>query len=265
MAECNQRGFKDEMKIAMEYIAKINSEYAPKDYHGMWLVSREYDVMVALEKIVGKPIPPVSEVVEETFGFVAEDTQVLKLGLSNMGLSSIPETISRLKKMQILILNNNNLMKISETIGMLENLRIMHADKNQLTSVPETIGQLTNLEKLFLYNNKLTTIPETIGQLKNLKLLALWNNKLTTIPETISNLTNLEGLFLLFNELKSLPRTIGKLTNLKRLALWNNQLTSLVRRRKACTRNAEKGSSLGRRMVTTRTPAQKTSAPKHAW
>ncbi|MHA1368553.1 MAG: hypothetical protein ACTSRA_02395 [Promethearchaeota archaeon] len=49
------------------------------------------------------------------------------------------------------------------------------------------------------------------------------------------------------------------------LGLYNKGLTSLVRRRKACTRNAEKGSSLGRRMVTTRTPAQKTSAPKHAW
>ncbi|MHA1371230.1 MAG: hypothetical protein ACTSRA_16125, partial [Promethearchaeota archaeon] len=148
-SECERLGYRDGMQAVNDYIAKIEAKL-PKDYHGIKLVAREYNVMVVLERLVGERIPQVSKVEWKTFGFVEKDGHVVQLGLYEEGL----------------------------------------------TLLPGTIGQLINLEKLYLEDN---------------------------------------------------------------------QLSSLMRRRKACTRNAEKGSSLGRRMVTTRTPAQKTSAPKHAW
>ncbi|MHA1369643.1 MAG: leucine-rich repeat domain-containing protein [Promethearchaeota archaeon] len=104
------------------------------------------------------------------------------------------------------------------------------------------VAENGHVVQLGLYKKGLTSLPETVGNLENLKELHLDGNKVTSLPETIGNLKSLEKLY------------IG----------WNS-LMSLVRRRKACTWNAEKGLSLGRRMVTTRTPTQKTGAPKHAW
>jgi len=225
-SECERLGYRDGMQAADDYIAKIEAKL-PKDYHGIKLVAREYDVMVELERLVGERIPQVSKVEWNTFGFVAENGHVVQLGLYKKGLTSLPETIGNLKSLQELYLHENKLTSLPETIGNLTSLKELWLYENKLTSLPETIGNLTNLKELYLWSNNLTSLPETLWQLTGLKVLGLGGNNLTSLPETIGNLKSLQTLDLTFNSLTSLPETLWQLTGLKVLGLGGNNLTSL--------------------------------------
>ncbi|MHA1370993.1 MAG: leucine-rich repeat domain-containing protein, partial [Promethearchaeota archaeon] len=151
--ESESVGYQAGVQTARNYILRIEREYKEKDYHGTQLVARERDVMVAVARLVGEPVPYVSKVDEETFGFVAENGYVVQLGFYRKGLAFIPETT-----------------------GDLESLQVLNLKRNRLESVPKTIGQLERLIYLDLGHNKLTSIPESIGNLKSLPHLSLWGN-----------------------------------------------------------------------------------------
>jgi tetratricopeptide (TPR) repeat protein len=70
-------------------------------------------------------------------------------------LSELPEDVTKLTDLSILILRGNNLKVL-----------------------PASIGKLTNLKKLVLVNNQLTTLPDEIGELKELKNLNLKGNNI---------------------------------------------------------------------------------------
>ena len=59
-----------------------------------------------------------------------------RLGLSSLGLTSLPESLGRWRRLQSLDLTNN-----------------------QLTSLPPWFGQLTQLQSLRLAHNQLTSLP----------------------------------------------------------------------------------------------------------
>jgi tetratricopeptide (TPR) repeat protein len=71
-------------------------------------------------------------------------------------LSELPEDVTKLTDLSILILRGNN-----------------------LKALPGSIGNLTNLKKLVLTNNQLTTLPDEIGNLKELKNLNLKGNNIS--------------------------------------------------------------------------------------
>ena len=143
---------------------------------------------------------------------------IQELNTTNTGLTSLPESIGNLTRLQILYLTlNSNLTSLPESIGKLTSLQVLHLHGNKLTSLPELIGKLTSLEYLDLHDNKLTSLPVSIGKLINLQKLILNYNQLTSLPESIGKLTNLQYLDLHENTLTSLPESIGKLTNLQEL------------------------------------------------
>ncbi|MHA1369844.1 MAG: leucine-rich repeat domain-containing protein, partial [Promethearchaeota archaeon] len=133
-SECERLGYRDGMQAANDYIAKIEAKL-PKDYHGTKLVANEYNVMVELERLTGEPIPQLSNVYDKTFGVIAENGHIVQLGLYNKGLTSLPENIG-------------NLIKLQE----------FYLDKNKLSTIPSSIGNLHHLKKLSLWNNQLTSL-----------------------------------------------------------------------------------------------------------
>ncbi len=70
---------------------EIGQTATKKDYHGTSLSAPECDSLLAVECILRKAVPAVSNIRFDTFGFVAEKGHITALGLSNQELTSLPE------------------------------------------------------------------------------------------------------------------------------------------------------------------------------
>jgi len=102
-------------------------------------------------------------------------------------LTGIPESVTRLIKLNILYLGENQITEIPESITKLINLKGLYLHKNQLTEIPIQVIKLINLNRLNLNSNQLFEIPESITKLKNLEELHLDGNPLETPPLEICN------------------------------------------------------------------------------
>jgi hypothetical protein len=159
----------------------------PRDYHGTALAAGEWAAMMDLERALGgKAIPAVPDLQWNTFGFSVEQEYVVKLGLYQQGLTSLPETIGQLANLQKIWLSGNKLSSLPGTIGQLKSLTTLDLSYNQLSSLPVTIGELKSIQILRLNNNKLSSLPETIWELKALTYLSLSSNKLSSLPDPTS-------------------------------------------------------------------------------
>jgi len=150
-----------------------------------------------------------------------------RLMITDSNLTTLPESIGNLKKLETVIIVRDNLTSIPYNIKYLTNLRILILNYNNIIRLPDTIGSLTNLQTLSIDNNNLIRLPESIGNLSNLKIIKLRYNRLTSLPDTIGNLQNLEELDISHNNLIDLPFTIENLINLKYLDISHNQLTTI--------------------------------------
>ncbi len=219
-------------------------------YNGIALRAGEHQVMAALEKLIGKPIPFLERVEWNTFGFSATSGHVRALNICNQGLTALPPTFGELTYLQRAWFAGNQLTELPLSFGNLRSLRKLNLvsnalaslpttfgdlpllekvslGKNQLAFLPEQIGRIQTLEKLSLNDNKLQKLPNGIGNLRNLKELDLSHNQLTELPEKIGNLPVLEYLNLSFNQLPKIQETIGDLEPLKELLLSHNNLKTL--------------------------------------
>ena len=89
---------------------------------------------------------------------------------ANRLTGGIPETLRRLTKLEVLVLDRNRLTgEIPSWIGELTELRVLVLDWNLLTGeIPVGIGDLGELRKLELNHNQLTgSIPKELGKLSN--------------------------------------------------------------------------------------------------
>lgn len=157
----------------------------------------------------------------------ALETGASELRLNRLGLTTLPESIGQLSRLEWLDVSNNRLTVLPVAIGQLTLLRWLDVSDNQLTSLPETIGQLSQLQELHAYSNQLTGLPETIGQLSRLQELLAHSNQLTALPETIGQLSQLWLLQVSNNRLTALPEAIERLTTLKWLFLHGNDALGL--------------------------------------
>jgi internalin A len=149
------------------------------------------------------------------------------LNLSHNGLSTLPESITRLQNLTSLNLRDNVLRTLPEWMTQLQNLTSLDLSGNALNPLPESITQLQSLISLDLSHNGLSAPPESITQLQNLTSLNLRDNGLRMLPEWITQLQNLTSLDLSHNGLSGLPESFGQLQNLTSLDLSHNGLSAL--------------------------------------
>ena len=140
---------------------------------------------------------------------------LVKLDLSNNGLTVLPKEIERFIGLQELDLANNKLTALPDSIQNLTHLRVLQAQGNQLHQIPDGIGKLTQLIYLMLSNNQLQTLPDSMENLTRLSWLSLSKNQIQDMPHFIKNLRKLDLLDLSHNQLKSFPQFSGFLSALR--------------------------------------------------
>ncbi|EDO45570.1 predicted protein [Nematostella vectensis] len=168
------------------------------------------------------------------------------LNLSHRELTVIPDSLKKLKHVQILLLNDNQIIMPPVELVYLSRLRELCLDHNQLTLLPSGFGRLTNLkvlclshnnlgylaseicelvqlEELWIINTQLMALPADICRLKLLKKLSAGKNMITSLPDKISGLVSLQWLSLRENHLSSLPSEFFKLPKLAHLDLNMNK------------------------------------------
>lgn len=151
----------------------------------------------------------------------------LRLDLSNVGISTFPKCLLKLRNIQELDLSRNKLKTIPEFIGQFSGLHWLDLHSNRIEQLPESIGRLASLIYLNLCNNNLDTagLSSEIGGLGNLQVLNLGMNRLTTLPPTIVALTNLAELGLFDNLLTEVPECIHVLPKLRKINTKRNPVT----------------------------------------
>ncbi|QRP71104.1 leucine-rich repeat domain-containing protein [Corynebacterium glucuronolyticum] len=142
-------------------------------------------------------------------------------------ITSLPDSIGNLTKLERLKFTGGKLTALPDSIGHLSNLTDLEVTFNKLTDVPESIGNLSKLESLNLQGNQLTAIPSSVSRLSNLKYYKVDRNKITALPEFSQEQTKIVTLSAYDNQLTALPESIGQLRDLSILMISNNKLTTL--------------------------------------
>uniref|UniRef100_A0A8C5DI26 Leucine-rich repeat-containing protein 58-like n=1 Tax=Gouania willdenowi TaxID=441366 RepID=A0A8C5DI26_GOUWI len=152
------------------------------------------------------------------------------LDISNNGLSSICEDITRLSRLRCLLAKNNRLVEASlpKDFGSLP-LEVLNFSGNRFEEIPLQCMKLLRLHSLSLGGNRLTSIPSEIGNLSRLEVLYLGGNLISAIPPEVANLPSLSYLVLCDNRIQSVPPQFTRLHSLRSLSLHNNLLTYLPR------------------------------------
>ena len=116
------------------------------------------------------------------------DTRQLYLNYNR--LASLPSSLGVFCNLEFLDISNNGLSSICEGITRLTRLRTLVAKNNRLDefSLPKEFGSL-RLELLNFSGNRFEEIPLQCTKLLRLQSLSLGGNRLKSIPAEIENLT----------------------------------------------------------------------------
>lgn len=163
------------------------------------------------------------------YGFYGNFDKYVKYLAAEKMKKWVPERLGKMNLDQILDIKNLDLTglhvkSLPDEISVLKNLIVLILTDTNITILPDILWNLTSLRRLDLSNLRLFKIPSDIDKLINLEMLALSRNNLTKLPSEIGNLTKLLVLLLNVNMILHLPPEIGNLTNLKALDLSDNSL-----------------------------------------
>jgi hypothetical protein len=144
------------------------------------------------------------------------------LNLSGNALSSLPEDLHRLHKLQVLFCSDNEFTELPACIGRCTSLRMIGFKANRIASVPAQ-ALPPQLRWLILTDNCIEQLPEELGDCIEMQKLMLAGNRLTMLPD-LSRLERLELLRLSANQLPQLPDWLTTLPSLAWLAYAGNPL-----------------------------------------
>lgn len=116
------------------------------------------------------------------------DAKLLYLNYNRLG--SLPSAVSLFCNLEFLDISNNGLTTICEGVTRLRRLRTLIAKNNRLDefSLPKEFGSL-QLEVLNFSGNRFEEIPLQCTKLLRLQSLSLGGNRLKSIPAEVENLT----------------------------------------------------------------------------
>ena len=146
-----------------------------------------------------------------------------RLDLSNLELSSLPESVFNLAQLEELYIGQNLLTFLPHSLERLSRLRELYAGFNQIQSLPESVGNLHRLRVLDLSGNSLIALPGAITHLGGLRELVLANNRIAELSDSLEGLRELRGLDLSHNLLTTLPNSMRALKELQWLFLHGNR------------------------------------------
>lgn len=172
------------------------------------------------------------------------------LDLANNLITTIPEKIHELVKLEEIDFSDNRITKFSSNITKLSKLRVLKINNNRIDTLPETLGDLVMLHELGLHGNPIKVLPLSMILLTNLKKLDIGNininfnnlelfnhglpslielnisnNGLTSIPNKLP--ITLRSLDISNNKLKNLLEKINELSRLTTLNLSTNDISDL--------------------------------------
>lgn len=185
---------------------------------------------------------------EELKQFVNTD-QILKIDLSVLELTSVPEEIYRFKNVKTLNLNGNKMTDVRLDLKRLRQLDYLNLNHNPIQKlkltrtrqlkninlqgtgmvrIPRSLKNIRNLSSVWLgFNPKLNLRQRDFKRIRNAEDLNLYACSLSTLSPHIRHLKKLEVLDLYYNQLTKLPESITTLKHLTHLALSNNKLEKL--------------------------------------
>lgn len=156
------------------------------------------------------------------------DTQKVYIAnFASLGINYIDEKITKLKRLQVLILNDNYISEMPDFISELKKLQILRCNNNFLESLPIEIGKLDKIEEISASNNKLKEIPAELSNARNLKILNLNNNLISNIDIDWSKLNQLIIINLSNNNISIIPQSFGDIETLISLDISNNPISNL--------------------------------------
>ena len=153
-----------------------------------------------------------------------KNLRLLDMGICNV--SSLPDQIDRLSKLEQIICYSYCLDILPESIGRLSQLVTLDLGYCHLRKLPNSIVDLTGIKELRLNNNKIESLPAKFGNLTSLRELNLSGNELTEVPQMINQLSNLESLHLGGNKIDQITN-IFDLSRLKNLSLSDNKINDI--------------------------------------
>eukprot|EP01083_Nonionella_stella_P101934 289560_1 len=167
------------------------------------------------------------------------------LVMADNRLSSLPDTLATLPKLEVLDIRENLLESLPENIGRLP-LTTLRLSKNKLKKLPNSISELTKLSLLEAKGNLICSVPGLSG-LTRLATLDLSHNRLESLPtlpteelmelflgfnllsdcSSLSECRALVTLVLSSNRIAKIPESIAELKKLKVLDLTGNNLNDI--------------------------------------
>jgi Leucine-rich repeat (LRR) protein len=150
-----------------------------------------------------------------------------ELILDDNQLSSLPEDIGLLVKLERLSIQRNSLVALDWEVAQCTKLVSLDLSGNKVKRVASETTALVDLVELFLSSNELGTVPPALFSLDNLEILTLSKNGISSIPSLIFNLRRLKQLDLSNNQISIIPREVCMLPKLKKLNLKNNKVSEI--------------------------------------
>lgn len=150
-----------------------------------------------------------------------------ELILDDNKLSSLPEDIGLLSRLERLSAQRNLLVAFDWELAQCTNLVSVDLSGNRLRRVASEVSGLVELVELFLSSNDLQVVPPVLFSLANLEILTLSKNGISSIPSLIFNLRRLKQLDLSTNQIAVIPREVCMLPKLKKLNLKNNKIAEI--------------------------------------
>ncbi len=121
--------------------------------------------------------------------------EVEGLVLKKQKLKELPlEKLLKFPNLVYLDVSKNKLDSIPKSIDKLNKLQVLDLSANNIVRPPETLYNLTELKFLKLGRNKIDYVSHNVSKLKELLLLDLWSNDFIRMPEEIKQLKNLRKL-----------------------------------------------------------------------
>ncbi|MCF5705672.1 protein kinase [Pseudomonas syringae] len=143
------------------------------------------------------------------------------LNLSGNALSSLPNDLHRLSRLQVLFGSDNAFTQLPECIGQCEQLRIVGFKANRIEQVSAS-ALPPRLRWLILTDNRIESLPDELGRRPDLQKLMLAGNRLQTLPSTLADCHKLELIRIAANRLQALPQWLLQLPALAWLAYADN-------------------------------------------